>query len=259
MTGSTGRWAPSVAIGLPLALGALLTACGIPTGDSSFREIPSEEILFDLDETSTSTSTTTTTTTIPLVPVTTLFETTTTNPQELVSIYFLSRGRLRPVDRLLPRNPVANELVTRLEEGPLPDEASAGLTSLIEPGLITSATTAGGIVTVDLDPEIFAGIAASDQREAIGQIVLTMSNLRGYGPVLFTIGGEPTRVTKGNGLLSGDGEPVSADDYTVLLVSSTAAGTTTTTTTTTEPPPPPASTVDPAVTVPAEPTATVPG
>lgn len=253
MTGSTGRWAPSVAIGLPLALGALLTACGIPTGDSSFREIPSEEILFDLDETSTSTSTTTTTTTIPLVPVTTIETTTTEAPREEVDIFFLSRGRLRGVPRPLARGFAADELVDLLERGPA-GEAEVGLTSLIEPGLITSTQRAGGIITIDLDPDIFGGIPASDQREAIGQIVLTMANLRGVGPVLFTLGGEPIRVTKGNGLLSGEGEPVSADDYEVrLATASSTDGTTTTTTTTTTELPPPETTV-----APADPTASVP-
>ena len=64
------------------------------------------------------------------------------------------------------------------------------------------------MVTVDLDPEVFGRIPPFDQAEAIGQIVLSlMSNLRGVGPVLFTLGGEPTQVKKGDGLLR-PGEPV---------------------------------------------------
>ncbi len=235
---------PLFAIGLPLAFGASIAACGIPTGESSFKEIPAEEIPFDLDETSTSTSTTTTTTTIPVAPQTTVFETTTTIPFEEVDIYFLSRGKLQPVPYALPRDFGADQVVALLEDGPQEGAAGVGLETLIEQGLITSTEKAGGVVTVDLDPEIFGRIPSFDQSEAIGQIVLTLtSNLRGVGPVLFTLGGEPTQVKKGNGLLSGQGEPVSGDDYRVLLVTTSAsaeaqADTTTTGSPTTEPPPP---------------------
>lgn len=245
----TGR-AMRFLVGIPMLLGGLLSACGVPTGDASFEEIPTEEIPFDLDATSTSTSTSTTSTTIPLVPVTTNFDTTTTVPVEEVFIYFLSRSRLRPVPYALPRGFGPDELLVRLELGPQGD-AGVGLDSLIEPGLINSTEIADAQITVDLDPDVFSRITAADQREAIAQIVLTLSNLRGVGPVRFTIGGEPTRVTKGNGLLSGDGETVSADDYRVLLA--TGSGGSGTTTTTTVPPPPdtpPPTTVDPTATTP---------
>ena len=238
---STKRWARTgrnrlralLAIGVPLAFGASITACGIPTGESSFKEIPAEQIPFDLDETSTSTSTTTTTTTIPLVPPTTVFESTTTIPFEEVDIYFLSRGRLQPVPYALPRDFGADQVVALLEDGPQEGAAGVGLETLIEQGLITSTDKAGGVMTVNLDPEIFQRIPSFDQSEAIGQIVLTLtSNLRGVGPVLFTLGGEPTQVKKGNGLLSGEGEPVSYDDYRVLLVSTSATAQAPETTTT---------------------------
>ena len=209
-------------------LGASLAACGIPTGEGSFQDIAPEEIPFDLDETST--STTTTTTTIPLVPTTTIFDTTTTIPLEEVDFYFLSRGRLQPVTYALPRDFGVDQVVARLEGGPPEGAPGAGLETLIEKGLITATSQAGGVVTVDLDPEVFGRIPSFDQSEAIGQIVLTFaSNLRGVGPVLFTIGGEPTQVKKGNGLLSGQGEPVSGDDYRVLLVSTSADAESTTT------------------------------
>ena len=223
-----------IAIGAALApvLVAALAGCGIPTGDDTFGDIPSEEILFGLDEASTTTSTTTTT--IPLAPATTEMETTTTiELREQVDIYFLSRNRLQPVPLALTSGFSAGQVVDLLEDGP-PDDVA--LDTLIERGLIVSTDVAGGVITVDLDNEIFSRISASDQTEAIGQIVLSLlRNLRGVGSVLFTIDGEPTQVKKGDSLLTEPDEAVTLDDYEVLLATSPPT-TTSTTTTTTMPP-----------------------
>lgn len=223
------RIAAGAAIAPLLVVG--LAACGIPTGDDTFGDIPSEEVLFGLDEASTTTSTTTTT--MPLAPVTTQMETTTTiEIREQVDVYFLSRGRLQPVPLALTSGFSAGQVVDLLEAGP---PSGVALDTLIEPGLIVSTDLAGGVITVDLDPEIFSGISASDQTEAIGQIVLSLlRNLRGVGFVLFTLGGEPTQVKKGDSLLTEPDEAVTLDDYAVLLAN--APPTTTSTTTTTMPP-----------------------
>ena len=206
--------------------GLALTACGIPTGDDTFSEIPNEDVLFGLDATTTTTSTTTTTT--PVTPVTTLVEPTTTIvPYEQVDVYFLSRGRLQPVALALTSDFAPEQLVDKLEEGPPP---GVGLDSHIESGLIRSIDKANGVVTVDLDPEIFQRIAAFDQAEAIGQIVLTLTgNLRGVGSVRFTLGGEPTQVKKGDSLLSEPDQAVTFDDYAMLLTTSGPTSTSTTT------------------------------
>lgn len=248
-------------VGLAWALALALAACGIPTGDDTFTAIPSEEVPFGLDSPSTTTSTTTTT--VPIAPVTTEAQPTTTLvPLEEVEIYFLSRGRLQPVPVALTTDFAPDQVVDALEKGP-PD--GVGLDTHIAPGLIVSTEVAEGVVTVDLDPEIFAGIAASDQAEAIGQIVLTMvDNVGRVGSVLFTLAGEPTQVKKGDSLLTEPGEAVTFDDYAILLT--TSAPTTSTTTTVAETAPDPA-VPDPATVVtaplvapPADPTATtVPG
>jgi len=103
-----------------------------------------------------------------------------------------------------------------LEAGPPPD---VGLDTLIEDGLIVSSTESRAVLTVDLDGDTFAEIPSTQQTEAIGQIVMTMiSSLRRIGLVNFTIEGELIAVKKGNSLLSDVGEPLSYEDYSLLLV-----------------------------------------
>ncbi len=217
------------AVGAALTVAVGLSSCGIPTGDDTFSEIPAEEDLFGLGQSTTSTSTTTSTT-IANLPATTALETTTTNPPLVQEqIYFLSRQRLQPVPYLFTPGFGPDQVITALESGP-PAEGGAGLDTLIEVGLIESAVVATGVVTIDLDPEIFRRIASFDQSEAIGQIVLTfVDSVDRVGGVLFTLGGEPTEVKDGTGAIVGSAQPVTFDDYIELLGSSPATTTTTTT------------------------------
>jgi hypothetical protein len=224
-----------------LAVLALIgTACGVPTGDDTFSEIPPAEVPFGLAATSTTTTSTTTTTTMaPEAPDTTTATSTTTairlDPAE---VYFLSRGRLQPVVIELPPGFSADQVADVLEGGPPPD---VGLDTLIEEGLIVSSTESRAVLTVDLDGDTFAEIPSTQQTEAIAQIVMTMiSSLRRVGLVNFTIEGELIAVKKGNSLLSDVGEPLSYEDYSLLLVNPPAGlddadDTTTTTTTSTAP------------------------
>jgi hypothetical protein len=210
-----------------------LSACGVPTGQDTYEEVPQNEVLFELNATSTSTTTTTTTTTtLPEVPDSTLPPTTSTPIRlEPAEIYFLSRGRLQPVIVELPPGASANQIADVLELGPPEDVA---LDTLIREGLIVSTVESGGMLTVDLDAEIFDQIPSTQQTEAIGQIVLTLlRNLRGVGLVTFTLGGEPIPVKKGNGLSSDVGEALSFDDYAVLLATPRPTTDTTTTAPTT--------------------------
>lgn len=220
-------------IGATVVSATLLAACGIPTGDDTFNAIPPEEVPFGLD--ATSTTTTTTTTTVPDVPDTTAAPTTTIAIRlDVAEIYFLTRGRLRPLEVELAPGFTALDVADQLEAGPPLD---VGLDTLIEEGLIVGASESRSVLTVDLDPVTFARIPSTQQTEAIGQIVMTMvSSLRRVGLVNFTIEGEPISVKKGNSLLSDVGEPLAYEDYVVLLASPTPASETSTTSTTTEPP-----------------------
>jgi hypothetical protein len=59
-----------------------------------------------------------------------------------------------------------------------------------------------------------------------GQIVLTLTDRPGVGPVVFTLDGQKMRVFRGDASLTEQGESVSRDDYLGLL--STAPTPTTT-------------------------------
>lgn len=212
-------------VGSVLAIGA----CGVPTGEDTFDQIPPDEVPFGLDATSTST-TSTTSTTVPDAPVTTLLATTTTIRLEPVEMYFLSRGRLQPVTIDLPPGFSADQVADVLEAGP---QAGLGLDTLIEDGLIVTTSESEGVLTVDLDADTFDRIPSTQQTEAIGQIVLTMiSSLRRVGQVIFTLAGDPIPVKKGNNLPSEVGETLSYDDYVVLLATPRPGADTTTTSTT---------------------------
>jgi hypothetical protein len=209
---------PWRALATSIALASVVSSCGVPTGDESFSVIAAEEDPFDLDETSTTTSTTTTTTTTLPVTPDTLAPTTTVVRLEPAEFYFLTtRGRLQPVVVDLPPPFAADQIADILEAGPPPDVA---LESLIEDGLIVSSSESRAVLTVDLDAATFARIPSTQQTEAIGQIVMTMiTSLRRVGLVNFTIDDEPISVKKGNSLLSDVGEPLSYDDYLILLAS----------------------------------------
>jgi hypothetical protein len=236
-----------------VALVMAAAACGVPTGEDSFTRLGSGEVPFRLAEPSTTTTTTTTTTvpttTIAETPSTVEQETTTTLALETVDFYFVSRGELQAVPRDLPMGFGINQLASGLEAGPPEGTAGIGLETLVEEGLIIGSAEDRGVVTVDLAAAQFDEIATSDQRRAIGQIVLTYTgNLRGVGQVAFTLDGEQIRVPRGDGLLSEPGEALAFDDYAVLLAGrgeatspgdeDVADSTTTTTTTTTSDPPP---------------------
>jgi hypothetical protein len=147
-----------------------------------------------------------------------LAPTTTIVRLEPAEFYFLTpRGRLQPVVVDLPPPFAADQIADILEAGPPPDVA---LESLIEDGLIVGSTESRAVLTIDLDAETFSRIPSTQQTEAIGQIVMTMiTSLRRVGLVNFTIDDEPISVKKGNSLLSDVGEPLSYDDYVILLAS----------------------------------------
>jgi spore germination protein GerM len=85
-------------------------------------------------------------------------------------------------------------VTTQLLIGPSEAEQGRGLRSALpDPDVVSDASLSRGIATVDLTSS-FAEISPEDQLLAVGQFVLTLTDLRGVGSVQFTVDGVPAAV-----------------------------------------------------------------
>ena len=221
---------------VPMRVGLLVmciavgtVACGVGDG-GKFERVPSP-IPLGLDDTLPSTTIEQTTTSDAATTSIDLAPTSTTISAESVLMYFMSSGQLTAVPVPLTPGPTLFQVIARLQGGPPDGDEFVGLRSAIPSTVQINVTdNRTGVATVDLPPRFFDRIVPSEQRLAIGQIVLTVLNRPTFGQVRFTSGGEPIEVLKGNGELAVPGELLSVRDYESLL---DAAPETTTTTTTT--------------------------
>ncbi len=222
-----------------VALGLIATvagACGVPT-DEGFSAIPDEEVPFGLAETTSSTASTPTTSspaTTAFAPSTSVLPTSTTirPPSEVVTLYFATENGLVEVTRELPRPASFDAVVNALVAGPQPGETSAKARSIIGRDDIKEVDVRGGVATVAL-VEGFSNLPVQEQRLAVAQLVLTLTDRPGIGQLLFTVAGRPVDVPKADGSLKQ--LPVSEDDYTPLLVTTTTTSTAPSPTATTTP------------------------
>lgn len=221
---------------IAVVLIALLVACGIPDkGEVSTIQDRDLRQLGDTIPTTTTTTSTTLAVTVETTTTTTEVDTVTTIATEDVTLYFISGGELRGYPRALARPATANPVLFALQEGPPSGDSGVGIRSAVpskERALITATEDGSGIATIDLAPGFFEQIPPEDQLLAIGQIVLTVTEIGGIGQVLFVEGGAPLEVPRGpgGGLTT---EPLARRDYLDLLDGPAATTTTTTTTTTT--------------------------
>ena len=205
-----------VAVALVQLLAVIAIACSVPTGDATFQPIDGDEIPGGLNDSTTTTSTTTSTTTttsLPDIPESTVESTTTTTqaPDEIVDLYFISRGLLAVVETELVARRDLNQLVVALEQGP---PFGSGFRSFVQSGLIVGQPTVeGGVITIELDADVYDLILPRDQRPAIAQIVWTfLQNSTAIGQVAFTLDGEPFPVPADGG----DQELAAIDDFASL-------------------------------------------
>lgn len=138
----------------------------------------------------------------------------TTRAADSTFVYFVGEGALRPVARNLSASPTAGEVIAALQEGPADDESALGLRSVLASGRpVRSVSVSGGVASVDLS-DAFAALAAREQLLALGQIVLSMTSLRGVGLVDVTLAGRDIAVPISDN--STVNRMVSRDDYVAL-------------------------------------------
>jgi len=131
-----------------------------------------------------------------------------------LDIWFVIDEHLENVRHRVPAPASATAVVENLLAGPTDAEQRRALRSAIpDPSVVLSTSAAGGIADVDLAPE-FADIPAQDQVLALGQLVLTLTDLRGLGRVHFTLDGAEIPVPLPSGRSSEDS--VSRDDFIAL-------------------------------------------
>jgi spore germination protein GerM len=218
---------------ISLLLAGVLVACGIP--DNGHVSTIQSKDLRQLGDTLPST----TTSTIPattIVPSTTTpaVNTATTIATEDVTLYFISGGQLNPYPRSLAKPAAVAAVVEALQGGPPSGETGVGIRSAVptrQEALIKPAVDDSGVATIDLPPGFFELIPPDDQLLAIGQIVLTVTEVGGIGQVLFTESGQPLGVPRKGGGISDGTTPLARRDYAELL--NPPAPTTTTLVTTT--------------------------
>jgi spore germination protein GerM len=217
---------------LTLGLVALVVACGIP--DSGQVSNIQDKDLRQLGDTIPATSTSTTPpTTIEPTTTTTIVDPATTIAQEEVALYFIIGGQLKGYPRSLAKPLTTNSVLTALQEGPPAGDPGVGIRSAVPrkgQAVIRSTEDGSGVATIELPPGFFEQTPPEDQLLAIGQLVLTVTEVGGIGQVLFMQSGSPLPVPRGpGGGLSNGTEPLARRDYQELLNSPATATTSTTT------------------------------
>ncbi len=217
---------------ITIVLVALVVACGIPDNGQVSRIQDND--LGPLDDTIPTTTTTTPPTTVEPTTTTTPAVTSTTIATEDVTLYFISGGILVPFTRAMPKRASSNQVLAALQEGPPSNDLGAGLRTAVptkDQAALTVTEDGSGVATVDLPPDFYDSINQDDQSLAIGQIVLTLTEVGRIGQVRFTQAGVSIGVPRGSRELSQPGDPLPPRDYHELLESPLTTTTTSTTTT----------------------------
>jgi len=133
---------------------------------------------------------------------------------EAITVWFVNQDVLVPIVRRVPLPPDAATAVATDAAGVTPSESARGYRSTIpDPSMIRGAKVSRGTATVQLAAE-FLDIPPDDQVLALGQLVFTLTDLRGIGRVRFEIDGDAVVVP----LPAGDSTEgsVSRDDFAPL-------------------------------------------
>lgn len=148
--------------------------CGFPAQDEA-RSLPDDELPVGLQPGATPPST---------APVDT----------EPATIWLVDGDALSAVRHALAAPASIESVTTELLKGPSEAEQTRGLRSALpDPNVVSDSSLSRGVATVDLTSS-FAEISPEDQLLAVGQFVLTLTDLRGVGSVQFTVDGVPAAV-----------------------------------------------------------------
>jgi spore germination protein GerM len=201
---------------LAVSLIMFTSSCGVPTS-SEFVQIPEANIPFELNVTST-----TTTTTVPVELDASTSGSESPNAvseivNETVDLYFIIANRLVATKIQIASPATTTQVLSALVAGPPSGDAGSGLRSAIAASLQAKIDVSKGIVMIDANNFLLAGLSPIDQRLAIAQLVLTFTSRPGIGQAKFSVNGVSIAVPRGRGDLSKPGDPVSYDDYISLL------------------------------------------
>ena len=171
----------------------LLAACGFPQ-DRRATPIPEDQLPVGLRSDPTAT-------TVPAA-------------REPATIWLVSGDRLVRVRHDVEAPASVATVTNELLIGPSTAEQDRGLRSgLPDPTVVVGTDLTRGTARVQLSPS-FTEISPEDQILAVGQLVLTLTNLPGIGAVQFNLDGAPVAVPLPSGESSD--QPVFRDDFIVL-------------------------------------------
>ena len=218
----------ALAVGCMVVATLAATACSV-VGNGKVDKV---EPQFGLDETLPPTTTVAPTTT-QLETTTTGFESSTTAvPTEPVRLYYIASGQLVFVATPLPAGAALSQISAALQAGPdTLGDLGAGLRSAVpDQPEIRATDNNAGVAVVELPEGFFDSIPVADQRLAVAQIVLTLTDSRGIGQVQFDVA-----VPRPSGALAPAGQPLSRNDFLSLVEGATVSSTTVAASTTTAP------------------------
>lgn len=132
-----------------------------------------------------------------------------------VDVWFVREDRLARVRHEVEPPVVAEVALAELLSGPDAEEQDRRLRSAIpDAQVVDGVTVSRGVASVAIGAG-FADIPANDQLLAVAQVVLTLTDLRGVGRVVFILADSPVAVPLPSG--ESTDEAVSRDDYVDLL------------------------------------------
>lgn len=136
-----------------------------------------------------------------------------TVPEAVVRVWMVQDPALVPVARRVPAPTTVDAAVAALLAGTAEQDEPGVRSAWAGPEQVTDVGVIAGIAVVEL-AEDFLELPAGEQLLAVGQMVLTLTDLPGIGQVQFERDGERIRVPSADGTTLQ--RPVSRDDYTAL-------------------------------------------